>query len=52
MADCLECQRLRRKLDEMETRYILQVNRWLMLKRWIIEQEELAKEGKEAKGGD
>lgn len=49
-ADCLECQRLRKKYDELETRYIIQVNRWLMLKRFILEQEEIVKEGKEGAG--
>ena len=39
MAECLECQRLRKKYDELETQYVLQVNRWLMLKRFILEQE-------------
>jgi|WetSurMetagenome_2_1015567.scaffolds.fasta_scaffold2042535_2 hypothetical protein len=36
---CLECQRLRRKLNELETKYIIQANMWLMLKRFILEQE-------------
>jgi hypothetical protein len=39
MPECLECQRLRRQLNELETKYIIQANRWLMLKRFIAEQE-------------
>jgi hypothetical protein len=39
MPECLECQRLRRQLNELETKYIIQVNMWLMLKRFILDQE-------------
>jgi hypothetical protein len=49
MADCLECQRLRKKYDELEALYTIQANMWLMLKRFILEQEEKNNENNDVK---
>jgi hypothetical protein len=39
MPECLECERLRKKYSALMKKYLKAANRWLYLKRFIIEQE-------------
>ena len=37
--DCLECQRLKTRLDAAEREVLRFANRWLLLKRFVLDQE-------------
>ena len=43
MTTCLECQRLRQKIKDLEWKCLTQAQRWIDLKRFILDQEEKAR---------